>query len=367
MHDGRPDDGAVRRAYLAVLSITLVLVAALWATEGAREAFTRVTYPAVVIVHGALVVALWRGRLSPHLVGPWVFLSPMAILAARLVTWEFDPATRPDGLGQVVAVLAWVGVMFALAFLVFGTQRGAVVSLVSYTALYLGAGLSASPGVLAGSDETRVFVYMAGAHAARIALVWVLARNIERLSAIRAQAELLALQATTDPLTGIPNRRRLDDELRRLVAQAQRYEQPLSVVLIDLDNFKRVNDRHGHEVGDRVLVEVVERLTAAVRAADLLGRWGGEEFVLLAPQTDERAARDLAERCRSAIAHSPTRAGTVTANFGVATLGPADDARALMRRADIALYVAKSDGRDRVVGAPELTSSDYPGASSPVN
>lgn len=197
-------------------------------------------------------------------------------------------------------------------------------------------------------------------HAALIAVVWVLARNAERLAAARATVKLMALQASTDPLTGVANRRRLDDELGWLIAQARRHDQPFSVMLIDLDCFKTINDTHGHEVGDRVLVECVDRLQASIREADLVGRWGGEEFLLLAPFTDHEAACALAERCRRAIASSPMQhAGvTVTTSLGVASLRPDDDARALLRRADLALYTAKRDGRDRVVGIPDIVCPD---------
>ena len=91
----------------------------------------------------------------------------------------------------------------------------------------------------------------------------MLARDVEHLAAVRTRAEILETQATTDPLTGIANRRRLDDELQRMVAAARRYDQPCSVVLVDLDEFKAVNDTHGHDVGDQVLVATVRRLEEA--------------------------------------------------------------------------------------------------------
>lgn len=160
-------------------------------------------------------------------------------------------------------------------------------------------------------------------------------------------------QAVTDPLTGIANRRRVDEELLRQVARARRYRQSFAAVLVDLDHFTAVNDTLGHEVGDEVLVTAVARLRSAIRETDLLGRWGGEEFVILAPQTSHADACVLAERCRVAMAaHGQGAPGKrITASFGVATLDvDEDDARSLMLRADLAMYAAKSEGRDRVVG-----------------
>ena len=359
MAEAGTEDRAVRVVHLIVLTIPLGLVLVQWATVGTPDLFRQLVFPAILVVHGALMVGLLSGRLSVRQTGPWVVGAPAVWLVARLLTWELSPATRPDHLGLVVAAVAWFGVLAALAFLVLGTRRGAIASLVGLVLVELGAGWSAIDGMLAGQGAVGVVVFLATGHVALVGVLWVLARDVEQLAAAHARAQVLEELATTDPLTGAANRRRLDDELQRMVARAHRYGQPLSVVLADLDHFKTVNDTHGHEVGDAVLVATVSRLGEAVREADLLGRWGGEEFLLLAPMTDHEAACQLAERCRELVAS--VRVGgpgpTVTASLGVASLTPDDDARTLMRRADLALYTAKSEGRDRVVGmaavAPE--------------
>jgi diguanylate cyclase (GGDEF)-like protein len=165
-------------------------------------------------------------------------------------------------------------------------------------------------------------------------------------------------QASTDALTGLPNRRALQDALARMVAQAARSDRPLAAIGIDLDHFKDVNDRFGHDMGDAVLAHVGTLLAASVRAGDLVGRVGGEEFVVLAPDTGVDGARTLAESLRAALAREvvPGLDRDVTGSFGVAVLPDhADSAAALLRLADRALYAAKSAGRDRVevVAAPE--------------
>jgi diguanylate cyclase len=359
MSSGEADSRALRWVYLVVLAIPLALVLAVWTVTGANEPFQRIVFPSVLVVHGVLIAGLVTHRTPLGLAGPVAVLSPTVILVARFMVWEFQPASRPEDFGLVVGVLGWFGVMFTLAFLVFGTRRGAAVSLAGYAIVILGAGWSARWGMLADSGSVQVVALLAGGHAALIAAVWLLARNVEQLAAARTWADLLQLQATTDPLTGIANRRRLDEEMQRLVAQARRHDQPFAAILVDLDNFKAVNDTLGHDVGDEVLIATVERLQSAVRASDLLGRWGGEEFLLLAAQTDHAAACALAERCRQAIRASPVHGDTVrmTASFGVAALGPDDDVRLLLRRADLALYTAKSEGRDRVVGMPPITDT----------
>ena len=365
MMDG-PDSRPVRWAYLVVLVGVLLAVVALWVVVGATDAFRRVTFPTIVVIHSVLVAGVVTRRLPLGVVGAWLVGSMAALLFGRLVSWEAELVARPDDLGgSVVAVLGWFGIVFALSFLVFGTRRGAYVSLAGFALLYLALGASLSRGMLAETGVSELMVFTPVGHATLIAVVWVLARNTEQLAAARATAELMELQVTTDPLTGVANRRRLDDELARLISWARRYDQPFSVVLLDLDHFKDINDAHGHEVGDQVLVETVDRLHATIRDADLLGRWGGEEFLLLVPHTAHQAACSLAERCRDAIASAPMlHAGvTVTASLGVASLRPDDDVRALLRRADLAMYTAKSDGRNCVVGIPDIASPNEAKAS----
>lgn len=362
--DGEADDPAVRYVYVVVLAMPVALTLLAWSVWGAEDTFRRLLFPTIALVHGALLVALGRGPRAVRAVAPWVVISLALIVLARLTVWELSPVSRPASTGLLVATVGLLGVVAALAFLVFGTRRGVQVSLVGYALFALGAGWSAWRGMLAETGATGAVVVVAAGHAMLIGVVWVLARNVEKLAAARAHAQLLELQATTDPLTRIANRRRLDDELGRAMAQARRHGQPLSAILVDLDHFKTVNDTFGHDVGDAVLVATVARMHQVVRSGDLLGRWGGEEFMLLAPQTGYAEACALAERCRASIAATPGADGVpvVTASLGVATLGPDEDARALLRRADLALYTAKREGRDRVVGVAGLGATVSPTA-----
>jgi two-component system cell cycle response regulator len=153
-----------------------------------------------------------------------------------------------------------------------------------------------------------------------------------------------------DPLTRVHNRRFLFSHLRALVSGARRHERPLSVAIVDLDGFKAVNDRHGHAVGDALLVAVARALRDSVRREDAVGRLGGEEFLALLPDTGPSAAVRAAERLRAAVAAAEGPV-TVTASVGWATLEAGEDADDLVRRADDALYEAKAAGRDAVRGA----------------
>lgn len=174
----------------------------------------------------------------------------------------------------------------------------------------------------------------------------------------RLQDELRSLNhdltrlAGTDNLTGLPNRRHLDEELGRLVARSERHGLPLAVLLLDVDHFKRINDQHGHQVGDEVLVAVAGRFASCLRREDVAGRWGGEEFMVLAPDIDRDGAAALADALRERIALHPvlTAAGPVafTVSVGWTFRTAGDSAGELVRRADGAMYAAKHDGRDGV-------------------
>ena len=162
--------------------------------------------------------------------------------------------------------------------------------------------------------------------------------------------ELLAEQAhlaSTDQLTGLANRRRFDEALQHEAARSQRLATPLGLIMLDIDHFKAINDQYGHEVGDQVLVRLAEVINDTLRATDIPARWGGEEFAVLAPDTDDEHGCRLAERLRQQVAaHVFPGVGSLTISAGVACLGGDGDTEALLRRADEALYTAKQAGRD---------------------
>lgn len=166
---------------------------------------------------------------------------------------------------------------------------------------------------------------------------------------------VLEQTATTDGLTGLANRRQLDRRLVEEVERAHRYGSPLSVLLVDVDHFKKVNDGHGHAAGDAVLRAIAAQIRASVRIMDITARFGGEELVVVAPSTSWSGARALGERLRAAIerleivAPGVEPSVRVTASIGVATLTADEDGLGVLARADASLYEAKRGGRNRVV------------------
>jgi len=216
--------------------------------------------------------------------------------------------------------------------------------------------------VSGGSVSTfEVSVTLLGPQGGRDRTVLVLrdiTRQVTMENDLRAATAALAVLANTDDLTGLANRRRLVERLKEEVERSRRYGRPLSLILLDLDHFKGVNDACGHAAGDEVLRVTARAMESVCRDLDVPGRMGGEEFAVILPETDAAGARTLADRLRLEIArclHSPEghEPFQVTASLGVATLDPESDrgVEALMQAADEAMYRAKDQGRNRVAMA----------------
>ncbi len=215
-------------------------------------------------------------------------------------------------------------------------------------------------GLEAGSDDYMVKPFDPSELQVRVGI----GKRIIQLHKELVEAkEALRIQATRDPLTGVYNRgatlQRLDEELHRCA----RYGHPLSLIMLDIDHFKKINDTYGHLVGDRVLERTAATMQKSIRSYDVLGRFGGEEFLVILPNADEQVAETVAERIRSAVASRPVSTGeaavSVTVSAGTVTgIGrvPVD---AFIQAADQALYQAKRKGRNRVCQAalPELLQS----------
>lgn len=263
---------------------------------------------------------------------PWAGVM-LAILAM--------PAASPS-------VFVWPILLPLVLYFLLGSRSGLVVSVMSLFGAALLAwsrfGLPADSAALAATANFTV------AGVLGLALAHVYERGRER-------SELhLRRVAATDPLTGLSNRNLLEETFARLSASVHQAGEPLSILLMDLDHFKRINDVHGHAAGDRALVDFARRLQTELREEDFLCRFGGEEFLALLPETSRQVAGHVAERLRAAWRQQPAKWGDAgdaephTVSVGIATLG--DDGRdldTLLRSADQRLYCAKAGGRDRIV------------------
>jgi diguanylate cyclase (GGDEF)-like protein len=190
--------------------------------------------------------------------------------------------------------------------------------------------------------------------------------SLQRLNeSLRLETRSLAEIARTDPLTGALNRKGLADELMRLVRSEGDATFPMSLVFIDIDHFKRVNDAHGHDTGDKVIRGLAQLVRSAVQRDDLFARWGGEEFLLVFRETPGLEGRNIAERLRERISSAHWPDGLrVTCSFGVAEWHRGEDLAEGIKRADEAMYRAKQEGRDRVEIELTVAAIDAPESQS---
>lgn len=261
-----------------------------------------------------------------------------------------EKALRPlPGLMPFVYLFAFMGWRAREALV---TSGGFLLLVVLGSGALIGVGAVPAPGTEAALD---FYLEFAVAHVLLIGMMVLFARARGQVG--QAQRELAAMGqlARTDSLTGVLNRRGFQELLEIEAERNQGRDCRLALVLIDLDHFKRVNDRFGHPAGDAALVEFGQLLTQLVRTTDALGRWGGEEFVILLRRAAPGEALFLADRLRRAVEeHTFASIGELTASFGVAELNADDSLQDLILQADEALYRAKASGRNRTCASRKM-------------
>lgn len=339
-----------RRIYLMILPLG-VLVAALAGTYGLIVPDAALISWAVPFATAAVLAAFAWGFASNveafRVLERTLVWTVFAVLAVTLsMTTIFAPHEEAENLWTVARIGFWMPIVVAFAFLALGVRTGAAMSWGLWTVL---AGITATH-VLQPAGHTQVELVALVESLAANALAILLLSGFAQVARVTEQrAAAMETEANTDMLTGLANRRYAEHILEEEVERAERYGRPLSVLLFDLDHFKNINDAFGHEAGDRVLSEVRDLLAQRLRDSDLLARWGGEEFLLIAPEMRRPEAARLAERLRRLVELHDFGTGTpLTASFGVAERRAGESAAELVRRADEAMYAAKRDGRNTV-------------------
>ena len=188
-----------------------------------------------------------------------------------------------------------------------------------------------------------------------------LSESSDEIATLKARMAEVREEALKDPLTGLVNRRGFAESMAAAMRDAAEENTPLSLLMLDIDNFKQFNDQHGHQIGDQVICLVADCAKANIKGRDTASRYGGEEFAILLPNTNVVGAKQLAEQIRKAVANQKIvrkstrqQLGTVTVSIGVAQFRPGESDEALCARADAALYVAKNGGRNQVKGEAPL-------------
>jgi diguanylate cyclase (GGDEF)-like protein len=299
---------ALLLAALYAVSGVLCLASALWPIHADAPVELTAVLAFVGLVGGAAIWA-FRARLRP-----WVLHAAIALVSVLIALLASQSATAVGIVGLGPAVIA-VG-LYAAHFLELPAARAHAVLLVALT----------TAGAVAARPD-------------RFAVAWV-AIMVSVVAFTEAQGRLarsLRTAATTDPLTGVANRRAWEDEAARHLARAARTGEPLSFAILDLDDFKEVNDREGHGAGDALLQDLTAGWSARLRQADLLGRYGGDEFVLCLPATDASGAREILQQLDATHAFAWS--------VGVAAARQGDTLTSVLERADADLYLQKRSGR----------------------
>lgn len=241
----------------------------------------------------------------------------------------------------------WFPMVYLMAFNLLNRRQALRFSLIYLASGLLagGVGLLMSPSLNVSSINTALQFTLS--NIAYLALLYMFAY-------LRRHYAQMHQMAHTDALTNLTNRRAMQQRLEGELDRARRYNRPFALLLADIDHFKQVNDTYGHSVGDQVLREVSGRLAQHLRESDSLARWGGEEFLILAPETDLHQAHLLAQRLLEAIRENPISGVPVTLSLGVACYRQGDTIAALLSRADEAMYRAKASGRNRVMLEEEM-------------
>lgn len=270
-------------------------------------------------------------------------------------------------LGSLILAGALLPVRRLMAQLPQGSLRSRWRVLTALIALFLLGYLSYA--VMFWNSQARLFeLLVPGVFFFGACFVWLTATLSLQTAIDIRRTSLLERENVTDPLTGAFNRRYLDRRLCEEVTRARRYDLPLSIVFLDIDHFKQINDRYGHQVGDHVLVLLRQIVAEGLRSTDVLTRYGGEEFVVITPHTAVLGATEIAERLLKSIETRgfslPDASATfcVTCSAGVATLGPlVDGVERLLQVADQNLYRAKQEGRNRVIANVPALAPETPG------
>ena len=340
--------------YVVLLWLAFAATVASFGTrvlEGKTDLASSLFGAAAMVVFLAIAVAARVQRVRLEWIEHGLLWSATFILLANLGSRLYLLTPDVAGVEAVVATLVWFPLVFVYSSVAFDGER----SLRYSAAVYVLFTLVTLPHAFAslGGDLIvsgfGLFLQAYLAYAVTIAALYFFADLQQRMVAMEETARTMRKLANTDALTGLANRRQGEEQLARELRRAERYGRVFSVLMLDIDHFKDLNDRFGHQAGDDVLVDLSRRIDAMVRASDTVARWGGEEFLLLTPETSIGDAQRLAEMIRQHVTDN-SLAGRyqVTVSLGVASYRPGDTLSSLVARSDAALYLAKRGGRNQV-------------------
>jgi diguanylate cyclase (GGDEF)-like protein len=334
-----------------ILAISAVVIAVMWYQEehlGLISMADRIGYPVLLLVTGAGAVLLRVRPKSLHAVMATVFLAYVVhLLAVYYAEMAVRMSSGSSSNYELTILALWLPLGYVGSFVFFSPRSAVRTSLAIYAAIAL------PQLVLLGVETDMVLRQVAIAilisQPVYIAALWGVGLLKAHASGIHDVAKNMSKAATVDSLTGVANRRAMVTVLEKVTEAVSEGGRPLALVMFDVDYFKRINDNFGHGVGDEVLVRLARECGAHLRSTDLLGRWGGEEFMIVSLGQTGVQALQMAERLRAELENMVfPRVGTVTVSIGVTSYIAGEGIDAFVKRADDALYQAKASGRNRV-------------------
>jgi diguanylate cyclase len=325
-------------------------IAFMWRIESWADHISiidHVAYPLMILI---FLVSAGILFLRPNLLERVERLT-FATLAIYIVA-HAQPGTHTNMQSYEFASLAqWFPLVYTAAFFFLNTRQAILVSALVYMSIMFpySVDLMLDNSALWTSDRGLLMLNVFCSHPVYIVTLSGIATLKTRILQAGAHADVLREAASIDYLTGVANRRTITHLLQSALDRAQEVGSVVSVILLDIDHFKLINDTFGHDIGDKVLIQLPNILQEHLRPSDTLGRWGGEEFVIVTNETNTAEAAQMSERLRKLLAsHEFEQVGRCTASFGVTTSVLDDTPESLMKRADQALYLAKQAGRNCV-------------------
>lgn len=338
------------------LQIILVLAwlstVAAWTLMSAHRALSpalRGVLLANLIAHPLMFLIVRKRLLPQRVIEMSCLLFAAAICAGCMVLRLYFPAHGADI--DLKPLYLWIPTIYVFAFTLTSHKLGLIISLV-IMGLFFGISL---PYLIhhATQPDGNFTIQLLAVSAVLIASLYLFSSYQHRLQVAQLTVDELGRLANTDVLTKLPNRRRITEIVASELVRSARYERAFSLILIDIDHFKAVNDHLGHMAGDHALVALTTRANEILRDVDTLGRWGGEEFIVVLPETALNESLRKAEALCAHVAAQPLIGEhTVTISCGVANVRPGDTATSLFQRADVALYAAKKHGRNQAQSEP---------------
>lgn len=350
-----------RRVLMTILALSWLSSGAAWAlmeTRGLSSPVLRGVFGLNMVFHPVMFVVVWKRLLAPRIVDMACLLFAAGLCAACMALRLYSP-THGASI-DLQPLYLWIPVIYVFVFTLAGHRSSLKLSL-AILALFVSISL---PYLI--EDVHRPYgnftVQLHMVSAVLIAALYFFSSYQQRFQMAQLTAEQLARLANTDELTQLANRRRVAEVIEAELQRFTRYGHVFSIVLIDVDHFKAVNDRFGHGVGDQTLVALAPRVLSVLRDVDTLGRWGGEEFVLILPETPFEVTLHKATALCSHVAATPLVGDhVVTISAGATSVSVGDTADTLLQRADSALYAAKRGGRNRAEGVPGKAADRAPG------